>query len=307
MPNSAYRFQFVVDAAHHGRRIDTFLTSRLRNHASAQFLRLARAGLIRVNDSPCETDQRVHRGEEVTLELAEPPETFYPAEPIGLHILYEDPWLLAINKPAGMLVHPAGPVGGGTVANAVQNWLDSRTRLAGLQRPGIVHRLDRETSGVMLIARDSLAHAALTRQFERGVIRKRYCAIVMERLIPDAGLISAPIGNLPGGLRMGSGPDAVRSRAARTEFRVLRRLRSTTLVLARPLTGRKHQIRVHFASEGHPIVGDAVYSQQDCQSAWPKRHALHAASISFRHPVTNAAMRIDAPPSDDFWGTLADL
>ena len=307
MPNSAYRFRFVVDAAHHGRRIDTFLTSRLRNHSSAQMLRLARAGLVRVNDVICETDQRVHRGEDVSLWLAEPPETFYPAEAIGLHVLYEDPWLLAINKPAGMLVHPAGPTGGGTIANAVQNWLDSRTRLAGLQRPGIVHRLDRETSGVMLIARDSIAHAALTRQFERGVIRKRYCAIVAGHLISDEGVIRAPIGNLPGGLRMGCGPEALRSRAARTEFRVLRRLRSTTLVLARPMTGRKHQIRVHFALEGHPILGDAVYAPRDCQSSRPKRHALHAASISFRHPVTNAMMRIDAPPPDDFWGTLADL
>lgn len=305
MANPAYHFRFVVDAAHHGRRIDTFLASRLRNHAASQFLRLARAGLIRVNDSPCSTDRRVQRGEEVAVSLAEPPRVFYPAEPCRLEILYNDPWLLAINKPAGMMVHPAGPVGGGTIANAAQGWLDSQTRHAGLQRPGIVHRLDRQTSGVMLIPKDHTAHASLTQQFERGTICKQYCAIVMGRLAPDQGAIDRPIGAVPGSLRMATGTEAVRHRSARTEFRVLRRFRSTTLLRVWPRTGRKHQIRVHFASAGHPILGDAVYAREPAERSNTNRHALHAVSIAFRHPITNAAMRIAAPLPDDFWGTLA--
>ena len=297
---SPHTFLFVVDAAHHGLRIDTFLASRLRNHSTARLLRLAAAGLVTVNDVPCPVDRRVHRGEEVTVRLAEPPEPFYPPESIPLQVLYDDSWLIAVNKAAGMIMHPVGPVGDGTLANAVQAILDGQTRQPGLLRPGIVHRLDRETSGVVLIAKDAVAHASLTKQFERSAIRKTYVALTEGLLESDSGLIDRPIGQQPGSLRMTAADDAASSRSAATEYRVLERFRTTTLVEARPRTGRKHQIRVHLASIGHPVCGDAYYGSAN----EPSRHALHAAAIAFHHPVSNAPLRIIAPAPADFWRVL---
>lgn len=302
MPIPAYEFRFVVDAIHQGMRIDTFLASRLRNHPSARLLRLIRAGLVRVDDQPCETTRRMRRGEEITLSLAEPPTPFYDPQSRPIEILYEDHWIAVVNKPAGLLVHPAGPVGDDTLANVMQNWLDRRGRWAGLLRPGIVHRLDRNTSGVIIIATDQMAHASLGRQFERRNVRKSYIAIVKGRVSVDRGVINRPIGQHPGSSRMTTNPNAVAPRNAKTDYEVLARLRSTTVLLVRPLTGRKHQIRVHLAVEGYPILGDSVYGERATRAT---RHALHAASIAFQHPVTGSPLRIDAPLPNDFWETLS--
>ncbi|HEX6987564.1 MAG TPA: RluA family pseudouridine synthase, partial [Planctomycetaceae bacterium] len=244
MSDGPYTFRFIVDAAHDGLRFDTFLASRLRNHAPARLQRLAAAGLVTIDDEPCPPDRRVFSGDEIVVRLAEPPEPFYPPEPIPLDVLYDDPWLVAVNKPAGLIAHPVGPVGDGTLANAVQRLLDRQTRLPGLLRPGIVHRLDRETSGVMLVAKDHVAHAGLTRQFERSAVSKTYLALVAGRVGADEGLVDRPIGQRPGSLLMSADRDAVSPRPAATRFRVVARLRSATLVEAVPLTGRKHQIRV---------------------------------------------------------------
>jgi 23S rRNA pseudouridine1911/1915/1917 synthase len=309
MAGASHSFRFVVDAAHDGLRVDTFLSSRLRNHVPARVQRLATAGLVTVDDAPCAADRRVFRGEEVALRVAEPPEPFYAPEPIDVDVLYDDAWLLAVNKPAGLIAHPVGPVGDGTLANVAQCLLDEQTRHPGLLRPGIVHRLDRATSGVMLIAKDHASHAGLTHQFERSQVAKCYVARVYGHVRDASGRIERPIGQAPGSLLMATAADAVAPRPAATDFRVVERLRSTTLLEVRPLTGRKHQIRVHLAAIGHPVVGDESYGTADIEV--PKsetrngrgatRHALHAAAITFRHPVTNALLRIVAPVPADFW------
>jgi 23S rRNA pseudouridine1911/1915/1917 synthase len=301
-----HALSFVVDAAHNGLRIDTFLAARLRNHSPAALQRLAAAGLVTADGLPCAPDRRVFRGERIDLRLAEPPGPFYPPEPVPLDLLYDDPWLLALNKSAGIIAHPVGPVDGGTVANAVQHHLDRQTRLPGLLRPGIVHRLDRETSGVLIVAKDHLAHAALSRQFERSDVEKTYLALVSGRPGNQTGVIDAPIGQRPGSLRMSAAPDALDPRAAATEYRVVANFRSTALVAARPRSGRKHQIRVHLAAIGHPILGDAYYGPAEhAEESETTRHALHAATITFHHPVTGTSLRIAAPPPADFWQTLA--
>lgn len=298
--------RFVVDGAHDGLRVDTFLASRLRNYAQARFLRLTRDRLVSVDDGECAADRRVFRGEEVAVRLAEPPAPFYPAEAIGLDVLYDDPWLIAVNKPAGRIAHPVGPVDGGTLANAVQRQLDRQTRHPGLLRPGIVHRLDRETSGAMVVAKDHLAHAELTRQFERSVVEKTYLALVAGVVPFESRRVECEIGQRPGSLLMSTGEDALGRRPAVTEFRLVERFRSTTLIEARPRTGRKHQIRVHLAAIGHPVLGDAHYGDAEAapRAGVLGRHALHAAAIAFRHPVTNAPMRIGAPVPRDFWDVL---
>ena len=308
MGQHAHELVFVVDPAHNGLRIDSFLASRLRNHAPEKLLRLVSAGLATVNDGPCLPDRRVFRGEEVRVRLAEPPQPFYEPEQIPLVVLYEDPWLLAVNKPAGLIAHPVGPVSDGTLANAAQRLVDGQTRLPALLRPGLVHRLDRETSGVVVVAKDHVAHADLTWQFGRSAVAKIYIALVRGRVAERAGTIELPIGRRHGSLLMSAEPDAADPRKAATEFRVIERFRSTTLLELRPITGRKHQIRVHLAAIGHPVVGDSYYpysTDGDGRGRGSGRHALHAAAISVRHPVTNAPFRITAPVPGDFWETLA--
>jgi 23S rRNA pseudouridine1911/1915/1917 synthase len=294
-----YVFHFVVDTVHHGLRVDTFLAARLRNYTPARLQRLAAAGCVAVDGGVCPPDRRVFLGEEIAVRLAEPPSPLYPPEPIPLDVLYDDPWLFVINKPSGLIAHPAGPVEGGTLANAAQAYLDSQTRLPGLLRPGIVHRLDRETSGILLIAKEQIAHAGLTRQFERSAVSKSYLALVAGRVDRAWQRVDLPIGGQPTSLLMSAAGDAVAPRSAITEVQVIERLRSATLIEARPLTGRKHQIRVHLAAIGHPVLGDAHYGD-----APARRHALHAAVIAFRHPVTNSPLRITAPPPLDFWESL---
>jgi 23S rRNA pseudouridine1911/1915/1917 synthase len=317
MPERRYRLRFVVDRPYHGLRIDTFLAAKLRNLIPAQVQRLAAAGLVLVDDVPCAPDRRMSQREEVLVSLAEPPVPFYPPEPIPLAVLYDDPWLIAVNKPAGMLVHPSGPVDGGTLANAAQFLLDSQTILPGLLRPGIVHRLDRETSGVIVIAKDEAAHTGLTHAFERSTVEKTYLALVAGHVEEQGMTIRLPIGGRPGSLLMSTGADALSPRPAETRIRVLRHFRSTTLVEARPRSGRKHQIRLHLAAIGHPILGDVHYGRMMCagtsgsdaerRHATRTRHALHAAAVSFVHPVLNARLRIVAPVPADFWNTLASL
>lgn len=312
MSRKQFTLEFVVDAAHHGLRIDTFLSSCLRNLAPARLQRIAAAGLVTVDDALCEADRRVRTGEEVRVRLAEPCDPFYEPESTAIDVLYDDPWLMAVNKPAGMIMHPAGPVGSGTVANAVQGMLNAQTRLPGLLRPGIVHRLDRETSGVVLIAKDHVAHASLTKQFERAAVRKIYLALVEGSLASGSDTIDLPIGKRPDSLLMTTGDAALSPRRAVTSFRVVRRLRSATLVEVLPHTGRKHQIRVHFASMGYPVRGDEHYGTTSSKSPQigpdpqsVRRHALHAVTIAFRHPVSNSAMRVVAPVPTDFWSVLA--
>jgi len=312
---NTFALRFIVDARYHGLRIDTFLSAKLRNYAPARIQRMAAAGLIDVDDVPCAPDRRMTRGEEVTVRLAEPPEPYYPPDEIPLDVLYDDPWIVAVNKPAGLLVHPAGPVERGTLANAAQALLDRQTILPGLLRPGIVHRLDRETSGVIVIAKTDVAHAGLTESFERSLVAKSYVALVAGRVAENQQTIQHPVGGHPGSLLMSTEADAVSPRDAETHVRVLRRFRSATLVEALPRSGRKHQIRVHLAAIGHPILGDGCYAPASggCQPpeftsqrlASPSRHALHAAAIAFRHPITQAPLRIVAPVPNDFWEALA--
>lgn len=310
-----YTLRFVVDSAHHGLRIDTFLVDRLRNYSAAQLQRIAAAGLVVVNDTVASPERRVQRGEIVQVRLAEPPEPFYDAERLPLEVLYDDPWLIAINKPAGLLLHPTGPVGDGTVANILQEFVDRQSRMPGLIRPGIVHRLDRETSGIVVVAKDYESHRSLTQQFERGAIRKVYVALVSGQVERDHGEVTLPIGQRPGSLLMSAGRDALSARSATTVFHVLSRLRSASVLALHPGTGRKHQLRVHLAAMGHPILGDRYYASPPAetpfdgvdhtQHARQGRHALHAAGMMFRHPVTNAPLRVLARLPLDFWEPLS--
>lgn len=253
--------ELIVEPFLSGKRIDTFLARHFRNYSSYRLQRIVRAGEVRINDVVVDNDSRVYRDQRVTIRLIEPPDRLLPPTPGPLHVLYEDPWLLVVVKPAGQIAHPAGDYATNSLANVVQHHLDQQTPWRGLLRPGIVHRLDRLTSGVMVVSKEHLSHALLTEAFTRRQVHKTYVALVMGVVEADAGTLDKPIGESldPESCLMTTHPDAFDPRSAITHFQVLERFPEHTLVEAKPVTGRHHQIRVHFADLGHPVVDDEFY------------------------------------------------
>ena len=311
----------------HGVRIVSFLVRHFRNYTSYRMQRLVRAGQVRIEGVVAETDDRVYKGQSVDVRLIEPPDHLLPPEPAPLEILFEDAWLIVVNKPPEVVVHPCGNYVTGSLANALQAHFDRQTPLKGLVRPGIVHRLDRLTSGVMVCTKDHLAHRKLSIHFEQRRVLKRYLALVHGVVPENQGEINLPIGEWPGGgtIRMSVAPDAVDPRASRTEFEVVERFEHFTLVGAQPHTGRLHQIRVHLAGIGFPVVADEFYSPQHVlragdleprQADWKKgsgqtepegpddeillsRQALHAQRLRFVHPITREVVTFEAPLPHD--------
>jgi len=255
--------EFVVESFFRGKRIDTFLGKHLRNYSSYRLQRMIQAGCVQVNDVSADVSHRVRPREVVRIRLVSPPDRVAVAEPLPLEVVYEDPWLIAVNKPPGQIAHPGGDFAGKTLLNAIQFHIDQQTPLPGLIRPGIVHRIDRQTSGVMVVPKDHLAHRRLTQQFERREVSKSYMAILRGQLPDDSGSIDLPIGVVPNPTCTLScaKPIAVGARPARTVYRVLERFPEHTLVEASPLTGRHHQIRIHFAEIGYPLLADEFYDR----------------------------------------------
>jgi 23S rRNA pseudouridine1911/1915/1917 synthase len=253
--------RLTVEAYLQGVRIDSFLVRHFRNYTPYRMQRLVRAGQVRVEGVVAETHTRVYKGQQVSVCLLEPPDHMLPPDPRPLEVLFEDDWLIVVNKPADLVVHPCGAYASGSLANALQAHFDQRTERPGLVRPGIVHRLDRLTSGVMVCPKDHLAHRHLGISWEQGRVSKSYLALVHGEVEADKGDINVPIGQWPGGgtIRMSVSTDAIEARPSRTLYEVVERFPGYTLVLARPLTGRLHQIRVHLASIGHPVLADEFY------------------------------------------------
>jgi 23S rRNA pseudouridine1911/1915/1917 synthase len=290
--------------------------------------RFVRAGVVRIEGVVAESDSRVYKGQTVSVQLLEPPDHLLPPEPRDLEILYEDSWLIVVNKSPDIVVHPCGNYVTGSLANALQAHFDSQTQLRGLVRPGIVHRLDRLTSGVIVCTKDHLAHRKLGIHFEQGRIRKTYLALVHGVIPHDTGEVDRPIGQFPGGgtIRMSTAPDAIDPRPSRTLYEVVERFDRYTLVDVQPLTGRLHQIRVHLASAGYPIAADEFYSHSaelrlsdlgpefaaECDRVGTdplllNRQALHARSLRFVHPITREVVTFDAPLTADIQNVLDRL
>lgn len=320
--------ELLVDRGLHGVRIDSFLAKHLRNYTSWRMMRLVRAGCVTIDHVPAEDSQRVAVGQQVRVRLVEPPDKLLAPEPIDVPVLYDDAWLVVIDKPAGLIAHPTGEIQTGTLANAMQHWIDARTPYPGLLRPGIVHRLDRQTSGVMVVALTHDAHAELSASFENSRVSKTYVALVEGKVGLDRGTIDLPIGRAPTGrhLLMSCRADARQRKPAKTQYRVLQRFANHSLVEAKPLTGRNHQIRVHLAAIGHPLVGDEFYEANGrikplvedgvdtrfvpraIETGFPlRRHALHAIALSFAHPVTGVWMTARSKLPSDFQATLEVL
>ena len=297
--------ELTVEKPLSGIRIDSFLSRHLRNYTLYRLQRMIRAGLATRNGGVLELETRVFAGQQISLRLVEPPDKLLEPEPQELEILFEDPWLIVLNKPAGIVAHPVGEFQTGTLANAVQSHLDRQTKCKGLLRPGIVHRLDRMTSGVMVLAKEHFTHTELSIQFQRGKVEKAYVALLEGQLIEDQGEINLPIGHAASRktVLMSAAPDARKPKPARTQYEVLERFPHRTLVRALPQTGRIHQIRVHFATIGHPVVGDEFYEAgghiKPPTAERDQRHALHASRLIFQHPITRTKLGFEAPLPED--------
>ncbi|MGD9854506.1 MAG: RluA family pseudouridine synthase [Planctomycetaceae bacterium] len=339
-----YTSQFTVEADLHGVRIDSFLVRHFRNYTSWRMQRLAAAGQVWINHAAASPTQRVFVGETVRVRLIEPPDKLLPPEPVPFRLVYEDAWLMVVEKPAGVVAHPTGEFQSGSLANGLQAYLDDRTPVRGLIRPGLPHRLDRQTSGLMVIATHHRSHAALSTAFESGRVSKSYLAIVEGIVKRPEGTIELPIGRDRADRRvlMSARADAINPRPAKTPYCVEERFARHTLVRARPLTGRNHQIRVHFAHIGHPLLGDEFYDRHGTFKPWrtdaeqpldgevdseapeidaPEtgscfststllgtgRHALHAASLSFAHPITDVWLTFGSPLPADLRRTVEAL
>jgi 23S rRNA pseudouridine1911/1915/1917 synthase len=333
-----HRFPFtaelIVERYLNGVRIDTFLAHHFRNYTPYRIQRMVRAGQVKLHGTTVEIDERVSEGDSVSIRLIEPPDKLHRPESLPLEIIYEDPWMIVVDKPAGQIVHPAGRLQSGTLCNALQAHFDRQSAWPGLLRPGIVHRIDRMTSGLIAVTKEHLSHRQLSIQFQRERVSKTYLALVEGLVESDWGTIDLPIGTSPdaGSVLMSCRPEAGDPRPSVTDFEVAERFQSNTLVRAHPRTGRNHQIRLHFAAIGHPVVGDEFYGAfgeikltkaeyealvkrraskslrerqneegplEDSDDVGTGRHALHAHRLEFEHPILGGRVVFESPlPAD---------
>lgn len=266
-------------------RLDVYLAQNLPSASSRSFIKkLIDAKQIQVNTKIAKANQKLKEGDTIAVTIPEDflvPDNIEP-ENIPLDIFYEDDCLIIIHKPAGMLVHPATGIYSGTLVNALLYHFQELSTINSEFRPGIVHRLDQETSGLMVVAKNNKIHLKLAKQFERHEVIKRYVALVEGRVEFDQGVIDAPIGRNPSQREKKAVLFDDAAKEAVTFYEVLRRHKGISLVALFPQTGRTHQLRVHMAHLGHPILGDEKYGKK---SLFP-RLALHAQSLGFTHPET---------------------
>jgi 23S rRNA pseudouridine1911/1915/1917 synthase len=301
--SSSGKTELLVAEEYVGQRLDRFLSSQLTDLSRTRIQSLMENGLVRVSGAAMKPSYRVESGDLVTVEIPEPPAAAVEAEPIALDVLYEDSDMAVINKPAGMIIHPGAGAQSGTMVAALLSRFGGMTGLSsvgGPMRPGIVHRLDKETSGAVVIARTDAAHKKLVEEFQNRQVQKTYVALLHGKLKGESGTIDLPVAR---DLRRRSRMTARRreGREARTDWRIRLRADGFTFVEASLHTGRTHQIRVHFSTIGCPVVGDTIYGapQQErvAMRLLPplERNFLHAARLAFVHPTTRKNMEFRAP------------
>ncbi len=316
---AVFRQLFTIRGRVGERRLDQYLAAALPDFSRTFIQRLIREGRVTVNAAHSEPSYRIRRGDRIALTIELPEGPAIPPEAIPLDILYEDEHLIAINKPPDMVVHPAKGHQSGTLVNALAAHTQTLSSAYGELRAGIVHRLDRDTSGVILCAKTDAAHSALAKQFEGRSVEKHYLAVVEGEPELDSDLIDAPLA------RSRRNPEAVAvardgGKPARTIYRVQKRFRGFALLDVELLTGRTHQIRVHLAHIGHPVVADALYGtraalyRSDLLGLKPaddppliERQALHAHRIAIAHPVTGQRIQFTATVPADISALLGAL
>lgn len=293
----------IVTGSDEGVRLDAYLAAQIDGWSRARLQRLIDDQDVLVNGKPVKSSYKIKVGDEIEVELSPGPAASFAPENIPLDVVYEDEHLVVVNKPAGLVVHPAAGIDSGTLANALAYRFQQLSATGGAVRPGIVHRLDKDTSGLMVVAKTEQAHENLSDQFRARTIFKRYAALVYGVVKEQQGRIEQPIARDPRNrTRMAVVPGG---REALTLYTVRRRYDVFTLVDVELKTGRTHQIRVHLSWLKHPVVGDALYSggrensvqdpQQRAQIRKLSRQFLHAEELAFSHPATGERLRFVAP------------
>ncbi len=317
----AVQHQFTVDANEAGRRLDVVIAEHCSQLSRTRVQELIDTGHVHLDGQPARKGSvHLRGGEKITIEITERPATVAKAETIPLEVLYEDDDVIAVNKPAGMTVHAGAGNVSGTLVNALLGRGLELSKGGDPLRPGIVHRLDKETSGVILVAKNDAAHAKLGEAFQQRAVKKTYLALVQGILKEKTGSIELAIGRDPiHRTRMATARKSWRSaaianpRKARTDWRALASVDNTTLVEVQLHTGRTHQIRVHFSALKHPVVGDTLYGAaaqlRAGKQSLPKlqRNFLHAAKLGFAQPRTGTWIEVRAPLSEELYGFLKQL
>jgi len=290
---------------HDGTRVDKYIAQKTTELSRSTVQKLLRDGQITVNGRVPKASYKVELGDRVVVRVPPPQPIETRPEMIPLKIVYEDADIIVVDKQAGMVVHPAHGHYSGTLVNAVLAHCPDLSGIGGELRPGIVHRLDKDTSGLIVVAKNDSAHSDLQRQFKQRLVAKTYLALTEGRLAAARGVIDAPIGRHPRQRkRMAVVPQG--GREARTEYTVREYFPQQTLVEARPITGRTHQIRIHFAAIGHPLAGDRVYGYRK-QRLPLRRHFLHAVILAFALPSTGERAEFHSDLPDDLTTVLDAL
>lgn len=299
------RITIKVDRSGIGKRLDIFLAEAHPKLTSrSRIKKLIDDGCVLVNNASSKPHHKLKEGEQIIIDLSkEKKEESISPENIPLDILYEDEYLLIVNKPAGMAAHPSLGISSHTLVNALLHYCKKLSGIGDKERPGIVHRLDKNTSGLMVIAKDDETHRQLARQFKERTVKKKYIAFVKGILELDEGVIELPIGRHPS-QRQKLTVRFSESREAITEYKALKQFKDSTMVELTPKTGRMHQLRVHLSYIGHPILGDATYGEKDKHIL---RQALHASILGFTHPVTKKYLEFSCPLPLDMQRLLAIL
>ena len=295
------RFEAAEDS---GVRIDRYL-SDVSDLSRSRVQALVKDGLITVNGKPVKSSYAVCAGDIIEADVPEDQPMDLQPENIPLDILYEDEDVIVINKPKGMIVHPASGIYTGTLVNALLYHCKDLSGINGVIRPGIVHRIDKDTTGCIVACKNDFAHTAIAAQLESKTCRRDYLAVVMGNIVHDDGLIDAPIGRDPADRQKMKVTDKA-SREARTHFHVLKRFKNSTYVECRLDTGRTHQIRVHMKYINHPVMGDLKYGKP-CRYMDTQGQVLHAYRLTFVHPRTNETMVFEAPLPEYFENLLKIL
>ena len=292
--------RYVADVD--GERLDRFLARQSEDLSRSRLQRLISEGLVTLEGRSVRAASRLEPGQRVSVTVPDPSPTHLEPQDIPVEVVYEDSDIVVVDKPAGLTVHPAPGHPDGTLVNAVLAICPDLQGVGGHLRPGIVHRLDKDSSGLLVVAKNDRAHARLSGQLKERAFTKRYLALVRGRLSPAEAVIQAPLGRDPSNRKRIA--IVTGGREATTTYKAVRLLEGYTLAEVSPSTGRTHQIRVHFASLGHPLAGDATYGNADPRLG---RHFLHAQTLGFKHPSSGEYVEFTSPLPEELNAFLRGL
>ena len=298
-------FELEITAEENGTRLDSYLAEELEGISRSYLQKLIGEGLILVNQKAVKANYKVKTGDTLLVQIPEAAPVDIQPEPMDLDIVYEDSDLLIVNKPVGLVVHPAHGHYSGTLVNGLLAHCTDLSGINGKMRPGIVHRIDKDTSGLLMIAKNDLAHQHLAEQLKAHSIKRAYYALVQGVISEPAGLVDAPIGRHEID-RKKMAVTFKNSKEARTHYYVKDRFAKNTFIECRLETGRTHQIRVHMAYLGHPLVGDPLYGTRKNNLDFPGQ-ALHAYALGFVNPRTGEELYFEAPIPEHFQSVLKTL